>query len=333
MAVLLATHPALAQSGSSRSDIPTWSRRPTIVEFTEPTTPVEINQEKANGKNGNGNEKAEEPPEHLSDNSFLVEEAYNQEPGVVQHIFNWVHYWDKANGTKTRVFLFAYTMELPICTQTHQFSFVLPFQHFYERFGTLPADEEGGVGDIFLNYRLQMLTEEPCSWLPTVTSRFSVLLPTGDEDRGLGLGKLGYQFNQLISKEVEPFAFHFNAGVTYAPGISVLLEEGVLSPERDLLSYNLGGSVIYLVNYDFNLMLELVAFWNEGLDDLGNSERTTEVILNPGMRYAVFTGEEVQWVLGISAPIGLTKDAPDIGVFAYMSVEHDFLKTKNGNGE
>ena len=26
--------------------------------------------------------------EVISDNSFLIEEAYNQEPGVIQHIFN-----------------------------------------------------------------------------------------------------------------------------------------------------------------------------------------------------------------------------------------------------
>lgn len=27
--------------------------------------------------------------EKIEDNSFLVEEAYNQEPGVIQHIFTW----------------------------------------------------------------------------------------------------------------------------------------------------------------------------------------------------------------------------------------------------
>ena len=32
--------------------------------------------------------KHDRPAEGIQDNSFLIEEAYNQEPGVVQHIFN-----------------------------------------------------------------------------------------------------------------------------------------------------------------------------------------------------------------------------------------------------
>jgi len=31
-------------------------------------------------------------------NSFLIEEAYNQEPGVVQHVFNFVRGWDEGRG-------------------------------------------------------------------------------------------------------------------------------------------------------------------------------------------------------------------------------------------
>jgi len=32
--------------------------------------------------------KAKRPVDGISDNSFFIEEAYNQEAGVVQHIFN-----------------------------------------------------------------------------------------------------------------------------------------------------------------------------------------------------------------------------------------------------
>ena len=126
---------------------------------------------------------------------------------------------------------------------------------------------------------------------------------------------------------------HFNAGFTYVPAVSVPLGGGLASPERDLHNYFVGGSVIYLMSYEFNLMLELLALWNYGLDDLGNRERTTDVILNPGFRWAVYTGDEIQWVLGASVPIGLTRDSPDIGVFGYMSVEHNFKKTEENGGE
>jgi hypothetical protein len=45
----------------------------------------------------------------IQDNSFLVEEAYNQEAGVVQHIFNWVPAWERNAGGVERTFDFAFT--------------------------------------------------------------------------------------------------------------------------------------------------------------------------------------------------------------------------------
>ena len=55
------------------------------------------------------------PAAGVQDNSFLIEEAYNQEAGVVQHIFNLRrqgHDWS-----------FAFTQEWPVGSQTHQFSY------------------------------------------------------------------------------------------------------------------------------------------------------------------------------------------------------------------
>ena len=76
-----------------------------------------------------GNESAEpqEGPEHIRDNAFLVEEAFNQEAGEVQHIFNWIQLWDGAGAGRTRDFLFAFTMEIPLGSQAHQFSFTTQF--------------------------------------------------------------------------------------------------------------------------------------------------------------------------------------------------------------
>lgn len=267
-------------------------------------------------------------PQNIRDNSFLIEEAYNQEPGVVQHIFNWYPTWDHANGDR-REFQFLYLMELPLGSETHQFSFSpLNFQHFFEDPAGGPADEEGGWGDTQLNYRYQLTTDEPSGMRPAIAPRFSLILPTGDEDRGLGTGELGYQFNLPISKELERFAFHFNAGFTYTPNVSVTLANGLIPPGRDLRGYNLGGSVIWLASYDVNFLLECLTLWDEELGDQGNRHRTTSVTLDPGVRGALFTGEEVQWIVGAGMPIGLTDDAPDIGLFIYMSVEHNFRTMK-----
>lgn len=59
---------------------------------------------------------------------------------------------------------------------------------------------------------------------------------------------------------------------------------------------------------------------------------TTQVYVNPGVRYAVCQFEEVEWVIGVSAPVGLTRDTPDIGIFAYMLIEHSFRKIRKNGG-
>jgi hypothetical protein len=218
-------------------------------------------------------------------------------------------------------------MELPMGSERHQFSFTpMVFQHFSDDPDIGTPEEEGGWGDTFLNYRYQLAMDDPCGWTPAISPRISVILPTGDEDRGLGTGEVGYQFNLPISKELERFSLNFNAGTTFTPDVSVELGGGADSPQRDLHGYNLGGSIIWLATYDFNVLLEFLTLWDEELDGLGGLNDTTTVLLNPGFRAAIFTGEEVQWVTGLGVPIGLSNDAPDVGMFIYMSVEHNFRK-------
>lgn len=264
-----------------------------------------------------------EPPGHIRDNAFLVEEAFNQEPGDVQHIFNWINLWDKLSDGEARDFLFSYTMELPLGSQTHQFSFTTQSLHAFEKLDNVPATQEGGVGDTFLNYRYQLLADDEFLWC---APRFSLVVPTGDERFGLGTGQLGYQFNLPISSYGDLFDYHFNAGATYIPNVSLSTAAGPLSPRHDLNAYNLGASVFYKPETYFNVFVEALALWNQEVDPRGFRDNSTQVFVNPGLRYAVCQLDQVEWVVGLSLPIGLTPDTPEIGLFAYMSVEHNFLK-------
>ena len=72
---------------------------------------------------------AERAIDGIEDNSFLIEEAYNQEKGVVQHIFN--AYYSADSGTRGWTFVF--TQEWPVFFQNHQFSFTLPSFHNHDR--------------------------------------------------------------------------------------------------------------------------------------------------------------------------------------------------------
>ena len=79
----------------------------------------------------------------IQDNSFFIEEAYNQEPGVVQHIFNLPI--DFTNGS--REIAPSFTQEWPVFSQTHQFSYTIPFSKVFEQSVSGPPSDENGLGD------------------------------------------------------------------------------------------------------------------------------------------------------------------------------------------
>ncbi len=104
-----------------------------------------------------------EGPKKIQDNSFLVEEAYNQEAGVVQHIQSVMY------NQKTKDWFYTFTQEWPVPDETHQLSYTIPVTRLANPGAT-------GVGDIVLNYRYQAVLKEHVAFAP----RLSVILPTGD---------------------------------------------------------------------------------------------------------------------------------------------------------
>jgi hypothetical protein len=250
-------------------------------------------------------EASEPVAKAIQDNSFFVEEAYNQEAGVVQHILNVPIFFQ--NDEKE--FSFVFTQEWPVFSQRHQFSYTIPYA-FLEN-----GVSENGLEDIRLNYRFQALFEN--NQLPAFAPRFSFVLPTGDAEKGFGHETLGYEVNLPFSKIVsDRWTLHFNAGATFFPDVN----------GRDLRNHNLGGSAIYAVSENFNLMLESVANWEEDVDELRNIDRTVTALISPGARYAFNLPNDAQLVVGVAVPIGLTSDSPDYGLFFYCSFEHPFTR-------
>src|SRR5215813_4949080 len=119
----------------------------------------------------------------IQDNSFFIEEAYNQEPGVVQHIFNLPI--DFTNGS--REIGPSFTQEWPVFSQTHQFSYTIPYGFLWNN-----GQESDAFGDVLLNYRYQAYFDEKS--LTALAPRFTLVLPTGSVVEGFHEGVLGYQF-------------------------------------------------------------------------------------------------------------------------------------------
>lgn len=186
-------------------------------------------------------EKDNRPAAAIQDNSFLIEEAYNQEAGVIQHINNL-----RRSG---KDWFYTFTQEWPIGSQTHQFSYTVPYSWLRGEDG-----HQQGIGDVMLNYRYQLSMESATR--PAIAPRASLILPTGNDDKGLGAGSYGAQFNIPVSKIVtDRITLHGNAGLTNYFDVQ----------GHSPTSFFLGGSVIYAVDRNLNLMLEALHEWNESV--------------------------------------------------------------------
>ena len=233
-------------------------------------------------------------PPAIEDNSFLIEEAYNQEPGVIQHISTFLHV--HGSGRRTD---YSFTQEWPVASQRHQLSYTLPYAWL--------GEQGHGVGDLYLNYRYQLTGHD--AWA-TLSPRLSVAVPTRGDTRG------GLQVNLPISKRVaRRLVVHANAGATYLRGVRV--DHG----RRDLRAINAGGSAIALVSPSFNVMLEVVAGFEEDARPDGRTRWDRELIVSPGLRKAIDVGS-LQIVPGVAVPITMTADRTRAGAFLYLSLEH-----------
>lgn len=172
---------------------------------------------------------AQEAVVPIADNSFLIEEAYNQEAGVVQHIGTFTMPRDGASWE------FGFTQEWPLFSQEHQLSYGVPITH----------DSSGtGPGNLMLNYRYQALGVGggEVAFAP----RLSVLLPTSAASQGKGLG---YELNLPLSTRLgNALVSHTNLGTTLAAG--------------EPAEYFAGQSLIWLMTSRFNPLVEVV--WRRG---------------------------------------------------------------------
>jgi hypothetical protein len=241
----------------------------------------------------------------IQDNSFLLEEAYNQEPGVIQHISAFMRARDGS-------WLYTFTQEWPAPGLRHQLSYTVPV-------AGVPCEggRETGFGDIALNYRLQALGsgETRVAFSP----RLSAIAPTGNARRGLGTGGWGLQLNLPLSVVVtEKLVSHTNVGMTRT--------WDARDASGPLDAFNLGQSVIWLAGQRVNLMLE--AYWLrfQEADEPLSPAWGTQFLISPGIRYAIDFKSGLQIVPGIAFPIGVGPSSGERSVFLYLSFEHPLWK-------
>jgi hypothetical protein len=237
----------------------------------------------------------------IQDNSFLVEEAYNQERGVVQHISTF------ARPTEGNAWTYSFTQEWPLGGIQHQLSYTLPVQN----------DPDGtGLSDVALNYRYQLLGNPEARVV--FAPRLSLLLPTGNHEQSRGTGAVGLQANLPLSLVVSPgLVTHWNAGASITP--STKNPDG---REATTANFNLGGSAIWLLHPAVNLMFEGVWLSTEAVG-IDGTQRDEALLFNPGLRGALNLSN-LQIVPGIAYTFDVSSGAGEDALFVYLSFEHRF---------
>jgi DtxR family Mn-dependent transcriptional regulator len=238
-------------------------------------------------------------PFAILDNSFLVEEAFNQEVGVFQNILGIVRR-DRSDWE------LAFTQEWPVLSQLHQFSY------------TVPVGNDGagtGFGDVLINYRYQALSEGPGR--PAFSPRVSVVLHSQDEDAS-SAGEVGWQVNLPFSKQTGDLYWHWNAGFTVIPQTDEATADSGVTP-------HFAGSAIWRWRPMFHPMLETLVELPGVRPAAGRVDRHTDVTISPGFR-AGWNLADHQVVIGVAVPITFDDVGRDTGVLTYLSYELPFAR-------
>jgi hypothetical protein len=242
----------------------------------------------------------------IEDNSFFIEEAFNQDVRVVQHILSGYY------QPNQKAFVGTFTQEWPLAGQKHQISYLIPYQRL--------DGGMKGLGDVLVNYRYQFWDDSDWSW---IAPRFSLVLPTGNVAKGLGNGVVGAQIVIPLSKRLsEAFIVHANLGTTILPhakGIDAVGRE----VRGTLASPFAGMSGIWLASEQMNLLCEILYTRASSLDDAGHVAVTPELIVSPGIRCAINLGD-LQIVPGAALPLIVDGGTARFGFFLYLSFEHPF---------
>ena len=234
----------------------------------------------------------------LEDNSFLIEEAYNQPARVVQHISTAELHHGSAG--------FSFTQEWPFRGQRHQLSYTL-----------LAEDDDGfEMGDVALNYRRQVLGKEGAAlWM---APRLSLILPVGEASKLGGNGGTGVEAMLPVSWEPSKrLTLHGNLGAAWRPSA-----ENGAGDRAATLEPRLGVSAVLFITPLFNLLAESVWVREQGVVGADRTASTTVQSVTLGARAGFDLPGGVQVVPGM-AWMPAVDDVPTRS-FVYLSIEHGF---------
>lgn len=84
----------------------------------------------------------------------------------------------------------------------------VPYQWFRTKEDADVVSQQDGISDLSLELKWRFFEKEGLSF----AIKPGITIPTGNEDRGFGTGRVTYKLFFITTKEVDPFTFHLNLG-------------------------------------------------------------------------------------------------------------------------
>jgi predicted porin len=161
--------------------------------------------------------------------------------------------------------------------------------------GGVVGSNENGPGDVALELKWRFLEYKGFS----LAVKPGVAFPSGNENRGLGNGRISYRVDLIATQELEPFNIHVNLAYTHN---EFKLDLNKQSNHRDIWHASLAAT------YDVMKDLQLVA--NVGMESNGDRGNTWPAFVLGGAIYSLTENLDVD--LGVKG--GLNKQEPDLAL-------------------
>lgn len=249
-------------------------------------------------------------PVSIRVNSFLVEEAFTQEEGVVEHISSFRF------SPQSRDWEYSFTQEWPLFSARHQLSFTLPLQSA----ALATSDGVAGFGDVEVSYGYQLMGDDHSPVF--LSPRLNLMLPTGDAGQGHGTGAPGVEASLPMSVAASrTLVANWNLGASYTPSARNRWGEAA-----DVVGYEAGTSVIWMAHPLLGLIAGAVWESEQEVDGRNRTSRNNSFFLAPGIRGTVNLTRGLQLVPGVVVPIGVGPSGGERAVHLFLSVEHPFQR-------
>lgn len=246
----------------------------------------------------------------IEDNAMLLEEAFNQDAGKNQLIFNAFEYKKGAS--------YSFTHEIPLGSHAHQLSYTIPVTKIV----AIDNTNVVGIDDITVTYR--HLLCDKYDWALVIPG-ITLIAPTGDIAKSIGNGGWGVLGAIAVTKRLSSrVTTHFNingSAIPYARIDRLLNENDRLRIRHHYRSGMLGASVVWHWRSHFHFMVENQCFFSTRVSSVGVFEKKAHYTVNPGFRFALHHKKK-QIVPAIGLPVTFADGMLDqVGVFIYLSVE------------